>query len=80
MLEIKQKGTVLSADSKPYDIDGNKGISHKVRLLIGHEIFNLKTTESFVTLANSRRGKEVNVTISLTSPRELAKLELVGIE
>jgi len=79
MLVDNQKATVLSAESKPYDIDGNKGVSHKVRLFIKDSIFPAKADEQSVINAKQHVGKEVTVDLNFTSIKEKPDVSLVRI-
>jgi len=75
----KQKIKILSATSNPYDIDGNIGVSHRVRALMSDEIFNFYATEDLVKSCQPLQGTEVSATIVLTSPKERLRAELVGV-
>jgi len=77
---VKTKARVLSAESKPYKIDGNEGISHKVRLLIGNGIYPAKANESLVQRAQKASDKDVNVEVDFTSYKEQVGCTLVSIE
>jgi tRNA U38,U39,U40 pseudouridine synthase TruA len=73
---------VLSAASTPYEINGNSGISHKVRLLIGSAIFPLTSTKEQIEALQDYINKDVTATIEFTSVRERlgAKLHRVDID
>lgn len=70
MIKVKSQGQILSAQSKPYDISGNKGVSHKVRVLAEGEIFNLKATEAQVLELQSSIGDNGEVEIGFSAPKE----------
>jgi len=80
-MRLEMKGKILSAESKPYSIAGNEGVSHKVRALVGDEIFSLKATESLVgeAQAHLEAKKEVVLHVDLTSPKENVRLTLARI-
>jgi len=78
MLEYKAKGQILSAISKPYDFDGKSGTSHRVRVLTGGEIFNCKSSESQVELMKTVVGKEGEIVLGISSPKEAIAVELLG--
>jgi len=42
MENIKVKGTLVGAESKAYDFEGKKGISNKVTVIVGKQIFVVK--------------------------------------
>jgi len=71
-----EKAKVLSAESKPYDFDGNKGTSHKIRLSIGGEIFSVKSTEEQVNEFKKYVGQEGQVVVSFSSPKENLKMTI----
>jgi len=79
-MKFEEKATVLTAESKPYEFNGNSGVSHRVRLLIGTEIFAIKSTEKQVLEAKNYVGKDVTVELLITSPRESVKVDLLKIE
>lgn len=78
MIEISTKATVLTAESKPYDIDGNSGVSHKVRLNVDGEIYSIRATEDIVKELKEHLGEEIEVTIAFTSRKENLKGEIVS--
>lgn len=78
-MQILKSAQVLSAESRPYDFDGNKGVSHTVRLLIDGEIYPCKASESLVTEFKSYEGQDADVELDLQSRRERITLHLVGL-
>jgi hypothetical protein len=76
---IEKKARVLSADAKPYSFDGRSGTSYKVRLLIDTDIYPVKTDEEGVKLLQPYVGKEVELKLSLTAPKENVRLEFVSL-
>jgi len=83
MIEIEKDATLLSADSKEYNIEGNSGVSHKARFLIDSEIYALRATEDLVEALKAciKDGRtEGKVTIAFTSQKENLKAELVSYE
>jgi len=82
-MKIVTQATLLSAESKPYDISGNKGVSHKARFLVDGEIYKVNATESDVkSLQAVLEGDMVHGTlmIALTSPKENIKVSFVSFE
>jgi len=67
---ITEQGTLLSAESKPYNVNGNEGISHKIRVLIDGQIFPCKSSSTQVAQYKSYENKYGEITISLTSRKE----------
>jgi len=84
MIKTKNKGVLLSAESKPYDVDGNKGVSHKARFLVDNqEIYNLVTNEEEVVALKQdiEAGKTVgDLEIGFTSKKENLKGELLSFK
>jgi len=79
-MKFEEKAQCLSAESTPYSFAGNEGVSHKVRALVGDEIFALKATESLVAEAETKIAEgEVTLHVDLTSPKENVKLTLARI-
>jgi len=75
-MTIKEsEAKIISAESKPYDIDGNKGVSHRIRVLIGTEIFALRATEDQVTRAKDFVGKVGDIELEILSPKENLRAE-----
>jgi hypothetical protein len=77
---IQAEAKVLSAESKPYDVNGNTGTSHKVRLLVGSAIYPCKTTPEVVKQLQDYIGDDVNVSIEFTSVRENIGVTLHSFE
>jgi len=53
-----ERAKVLSAESKPWKMEGREGVSHTVRLNILGEIFAVKTSEEQVNEFKQYVGKE----------------------
>jgi len=79
-MDITIKAKLLTAESKPYSVNGNEGVSHKVRLLVGNEIFVCKSSKEQVARLQDVRGTDGEATFRLTSRKELLALELVSFE
>jgi len=79
MIRLKEKVVVLSADSKPWEMEGRTGISHRARFLMGNEIYPVRCTESQVSELNKVVGKAVEVVVDLVAPKENTRLEFVQI-
>lgn len=79
MIEIKTKGKLLTAKSKPYDFNGNSGTSYKVRVLTDSgEIFECNSSASQVSLLESHQGKTGDVVFALSAPKERTTLEVIS--
>jgi len=74
--EVKAK--ILTAESKPYSIEGNEGVSHRVRLNIDGEIFSVKSTESQIQRIKDEAltGTDVEAVLLFTSRKEKLAVEL----
>jgi len=85
-MSIKYQGraVVLTAESKPYKFtpkggDEIQGTSHRVRLNVSGEIYNIKSSEDLVKQAQAFLGKEAEVELLVSSPKEELKIEIVSI-
>ncbi len=78
-MRLKETGKILTAQSKPYNINGNEGVSHKVRVLFDTDIFPLKATPELVEQCSDLTGEEVELIIDLTSIRENIGVSLVSV-
>lgn len=74
----KGKGIILSAASTPYKIDGNEGVSHRVRVSVNGEIYPCKSTEAQVNEIQALVGKEATVEVSILSRKESIYAQLVS--
>lgn len=79
MFQIKAKVKILSATSKPYKIEGNEGISHKVRFMHEDAIYEVKSTSEQVTMVTPYVGKEVDATVVVDSRKEVPALRLAEV-
>lgn len=77
-MQIETEAKVLTAESKPYDIDGNTGTSHRVRLNIGGEIYVCKSNEQQVRDLQKDLGNDGQAVIKVNSRKENLSLELVS--
>lgn len=75
-MQIKTKAQILTASSKGYEINGNKGTSHKVRVMVDGEIFPLFATEAQVVEAQKILGTTLDVVLDIVSPKENTKIVL----
>jgi len=71
-----ERAKVLSAESKPWKMEGREGVSHTVRLNILGEIFAVKTSEEQVNEFKQYVGKEGQVVVSFSSPKENLKMSI----
>lgn len=47
-MEIKTNAKLLTAKGTPYDFNGTKGVSFKLRFLVVDEVYTVKTTQKVV--------------------------------
>jgi len=80
MITINTEATLLTAESKPYSIDGNEGVSHKVRMNVDGEIYSFRATEELVKELSGRLGETGQAEIVFSSRKENLKAELVSFE
>lgn len=74
-MQFEEKAQLISAESKPFDFNGNKGTSHKLRFNIGGEIFVCRSSEEQISQLKSLEGESGNGVFKLSSPKESLKLE-----
>jgi len=79
-MEIETQAKLLSAESKPYNIEGNTGTSHKLRLNVNGEIYVCKSTDEQVKSLQKEVGSEGRAVIKVNSRKENMSLELVSFE
>lgn len=79
-MTIKGRATLLTAESKPYSVNGNEGVSHKARFLVENEIYSLKCDESTVKALKPMQNETGELTFELTSPKENVKLVFTSFE
>jgi len=81
-MQYEEKVKVLSADSKPYNIEGNEGVSHRVRFLVleAGEIFNVRASAEQVEDLKDYIGSEGVAVLVFKSPKENLRVELVSFE
>jgi len=77
-MELKEDATLLSAESRPYSVDGNEGTSHRVRLLIGGEVFSCKSTAEMVSSLQKLIGEVGEAHIKVLSRKENLSIEFVN--
>jgi len=76
-MDIETQAKLLTAESKPYSVDGNTGTSHKVRLNINGEIYVCKSTPEQVSSLQPFVGQEGIAFIQVVSRKENMGLILV---
>ena len=81
-MQIKTKAQLLTAESAPYDFNGNKGTSHKLRFLVDGEIFLMKKDNKAQTILDNldKQGKTGNLTFELISPKEVMYARFISFE
>lgn len=77
-MNFKFDGTLLSVVSKPYNVNGNSGISHKALVLLSGVPIELKTTEALVKEFSEFDTTEGKIEISITGCKLDPVLTLVG--
>jgi len=77
-MKFKEKAKLLSAESNAYSFQGKEGVSHKVRLLIGDEIYSIRSTSEQVQDLKDVVGEEGEATIEISSPREQLSAKLLS--
>jgi len=67
---IQERATLLTAESKPYNVNGNEGVSHKARFNVQGEIYSLKCTANDIQSLQQFVGQTGDLVFDLTSRRE----------
>ena len=79
-MKFEEQATLLSAESKPYDFNGNSGTSHKMRFAIEGEIYAFSVKESQVQEFQSSVKKTGTLIFQITSRKESVKLEFLNFK
>ena len=79
-MKNEEKAIILSSENSPYEFDGKKGISHKIRLNIGGEIYAVTTTEAQVNEFKEYVGETGTVVVQFTSPKETLKMKILSFK
>jgi len=79
-MQIQTEAKLLTAESKPYNVDGNVGTSHKIRINVEGEIYVCKSSPEQVAELSKLVGEEGQATIKINSRKENLSLELVEFE
>jgi hypothetical protein len=79
-MEIETEAKLLTAESKPYNIDGNEGVSHRIRLNVDGEIYSCKSSADQVAYMKQFEKKEGTASFKVNSRKENLSLELVSFE
>lgn len=74
---LKEKAQLLTSESKPYKMNGNEGVSHRIRVSVQGEIYPLKATEAQVMQCRQYVGKQGEVTFDLQTRKEALTLQFV---
>lgn len=77
-MEIQTKAQLLTAESKPYNVDGNTGISHRIRLNVDGEIYVCKSTPEQISAVQAQVGKTGTALFKINSRKENMSLELIS--
>jgi len=75
-MRITTEATLLTAESKPYDFNGNSGVSHKVRLNVNGEIYVCKSDAAQVAQLSKMVGETGEAMIVVESRKENMSLRL----
>lgn len=75
-MKVKTKATLLTAESKPYEFNGNSGVSHKIRLFAEGEVYECKSSAEQVAELRPLAGKIGDATFIITSKKERIGCEL----
>lgn len=76
MITFSTPAKFLEAIAKPYNFQGNEGISYKVRLLVEDQIFQLKSNKDQIENFKQYEGEDGEATFIVTANREEVKLVL----
>lgn len=79
-MKFEEKAILLTAESKPYDFNGNSGVSHSIRLNINGEIYPCKSNEAQVKELKKFEGTEGTAIIEVVSRKEAITLRLSSFE
>jgi len=79
-MEFTSDAQLLTAEAKSYNVQGNAGTSHKIRLNVNGEIFACSSSAEQVEAFKQHEGKQGSATFKLVSPKESLKLRLVSFE
>jgi len=79
-MQFETESKLLTAESKPYSIDGNTGTSHKIRLNIEGEIYVCKSTAEQVAEFKQYEGVDGLAVVEVVSRKENMSLKLVSFK
>lgn len=79
-MNFTEKAKLLSAESNAYSFQGKDGVSHKVRLLIGDEIYSIRSTAEQVNNLKPHVGETGEAEIEISSPKENLLAKLLSFE
>jgi len=79
-MKFEERATLLTAESKDYNFDGNVGTSHRIRLNIGGEIYPIKSSAQQVKDLKDSVGEEGIAVVKVNSRKENISLELISFE
>jgi len=75
-MKIDTVAKILTAESKPYDFNGNQGVSHKIRLSVNGEIYVCRSNAEQVASLSKMVGQDGKATIVVESRKENMSLRL----
>jgi len=79
-MNFEKTAILLSAESKPYKMAGNEGVSHKARFNVGGEIYSCNSSAEQITSLLPHVGKEGDAEFFLASRKENLSLKLVSFD
>jgi len=81
MIVSNVKAKILGGESKPWQMSGNTGVSHKVKVFVEDAIFVCKVADaSLVQLAQEHKGKDLVVDFELLSQSDKPVLNILRIQ
>jgi len=80
-MQIPTKGKVIEKIKKDWSMNGRSGTTHRARILVDTEIFNIKFNDEQLDIYNRLPEKgDVELTLSLTSPKEELLLRILEVK
>jgi len=79
-MQFEDQAVLLTAKSEPYDFNGNTGVSHKIRLMMNGEIFEVRSSAEQVASLKQYEKQSGTAKFTLSSPKEKLKLSLDSFE
>lgn len=80
MITVSENAKMLSAISKPYEMEGRAGTSHKVRLFMGGDIYSCNATPEQIERVKGSVGMDGTAVVEFSSPKENLRASFVSFE